>query len=734
MFKTEASSSSLQDRIASLEKLLGILEKANTTAEKLKILNHQNEVINFLSETNTLKRYIATLSSRDAFLINSLLAIGQGPVVFHSINEIGPLSTGLHDLLQTLFELESSYDAIGGIIGYHLQVLKLILEKQSHNSSKPDASYTFYKPEGIDLSKDTEEVRHSIRWGIAAMAQIAEMYPVGGAGDRLNLKDDTTGEALPAAELLFGGRSLLEGLIRDLQGREYLYYKIHGTQVNAPIAMMTSHEKNNHQHILRICTEKQWFGRPQESYHLFIQPLVPVVTIQGDWVMQGPMQLMLKPGGHGVIWKRALDSAVFDKFAASHCHQALIRQINNPAAGIDHGLLALVGFGNHYKKKFGFASCPRRLNTSEGMDVLIEKAGQNGVEYRISNVEYTEFKSRGIKDVPEPPDSPYSLYPANTNILFVDVTMIREILPQCPIPGMLINMKNTVTHLDAKGNIEEIAAGRLESTMQNIADYIIDYFPEPLNPVTPTSLSSYITYNERRKTISVTKKTHTSGQSIHETPEGCFYEILHNHWDLFTNHCQMQIPQLNTEEEYLKNGPTFHIHYHPALGPLYSVIAQKIQRGKLASGAEMQLEIAELDIQDLSLEGSLLITAESVLGKNKSGSIAYSEDTGKCVLHNVKIINQGIDNKASNQFWKNQIFRHEVLQITLKGNAEFFAENVIITGSHIIEVPDGHRMIAEMEGGKVNFRLEKIARPTWYWAYAFDAEDRIKLKKVMMVS
>lgn len=719
----------LQERIISLETLLGLLEKAVTTSEKLKILDRQAEVISYLKQTPLLSHHLKTRTPQEAFIIKSILALGQGPIVFHSINEKDQLSH-LQALLKVLSEVEHSYNAIGGIIGYHLQILKQIIEKQTLPTLNSEANFTYRKPEGIDLSHDTEEVRRSIRWGIDAIPQIAEMYPVGGAGDRLNLRDEITEEALPAAELLFGGRSLLEGLIRDLQAREYLHYKIHGTQVNVPIAMMTSDEKDNHHHIIRICTEKQWFGRSRENYHFFIQPLVPVVTIKGDWVMQNPLQLMLKPGGHGLLWKCALDSGVFDKFASHHCHQALVRQINNPAAGIDHGLLAFLGFGTHYKKEFGFASCARRLNTSEGMDVLIEKRDQEGVEYRISNIEYTEFKCRGIKDVAESPESPYSIFPANTNILFVNLSVIREILPQCPIPGMLINMKNSIPHLDSKGNVEEISAGRLESTMQNIADCIIDRFAEPLKAITPTTLRTFITYNERRKTISVTKKTHTADQSIHETPEGCYYELLQNHRDLLTHYCHMQLPPLGSEEEYLKHGPGFNVAYHPALGPLYSVIAQKIQRGSLASGAEMQLEIAEVDLQDLSIKGSLLITAESILGKQEGGLIRYGEETGKCHLHNVVVENQGIDRNAPNQFWKNQISRHESLQIILKGNAEFFAENITIKGAHQIEVPDGHRMVAEMQESKLIFRLEKISGPTWFWAYSFDYNDRIQLKKM----
>lgn len=46
---------------------------------------------------------------------------------------------------------------------------------------------------------------------------MAEIYPLGGAGDRLGLVDEVTGECLPVAMLPYCGRTLLEGLIRDLQ-------------------------------------------------------------------------------------------------------------------------------------------------------------------------------------------------------------------------------------------------------------------------------------------------------------------------------------------------------------------------------------------------------------------------------------------------------------------------------------------------------------------------------------
>ena len=58
-----------------------------------------------------------------------------------------------------------------------------------------------------------------------------------GAGDRLGLCDELTGESLPAGMLQYCGRTMIHGLLRDLQAREYLYYSITGQQVRgAPVA------------------------------------------------------------------------------------------------------------------------------------------------------------------------------------------------------------------------------------------------------------------------------------------------------------------------------------------------------------------------------------------------------------------------------------------------------------------------------------------------------------------
>ena len=44
-------------------------------------------------------------------------------------------------------------------------------------------------------------------------------------------------------------------------------------------------------------------------------------------------------------------------------------------------------------------------------------------------------------------------------------------------------------------------------------------------------------------------------------------------------------------EQYLEKGPSFIFLYHPALGPLWDIIAQKVRGGALKHGSELVLEV-----------------------------------------------------------------------------------------------------------------------------------------------
>lgn len=722
----------IKQQIDFLEALCAQLTEARDLAGKLDVVQKSPFTIQFLQSSPPLQTLLKKFDPLGQFIIQTILAIRQGPIVFRDLEQLDHPHKALSALVKNLSEIEKFYDFLGGIAGYHLLVLKMIAAKQNHQPADVSEDVSYEEPEGEDISQNNAETRLAVRLGIEHMQELAEIYPIGGAGDRLNLKDEKNGDALPAAQLLFCGRTLLEGLIRDLQGREYLHHKLFGGQLHIPIAMMTSHEKHNHQRILDICESNQWFGRLQKNFDFFIQLLVPMVTIEGNWAMHAPLHPILKPGGHGVIWKVAKDHGVFDRLAKIGRTKALIRQINNPVAGLDAGLLALMGIGCHQHKDFGFASCPRMLNTPEGMNVLREKKKPDGYEYCITNIEYTEFEQRGISDAPVKPGSPYSHFPANTNILFVNLKALVPVLEHCQIPGLLINMKSKSECYDGPGNTVERQVVRLESTMQNIADYIVDHSSKRLSKGQRHNLRTFLTYNERRKTISVVKQAYQPGSSLIGTPEGCFFDLMQNYHELLSKFCGMQMPPVQSEDDYIAHGPAFIALFHPALGPLYSVIGQKIRSGRIGKGAEWIMEIAEANIINLDLEGSLIIEADTIVGKKDArGVIIYdSEHAGKCTLINVTVRNQGIEPVGVFEAWKHKEERREELRISLHGNGEFFAENVVFEGNVHFEVPSGQRLVVYKQGDEIAWHCEKIENASWQWSYNFDDEDHICLERV----
>lgn len=712
--------------------LTSILSQAgfeNSDQEKLSILEKQNEAIAFLELDHPISNIYPNLNDLEKVSLLSIAVIGQAENVFHVPKHLSDTQTRFKVLLENLTLFETFYREIGGIVGYHLEMLKLICANKE--GLKLSEQKKIHQAQGISLHEDHQKSDEAVIEGILALPKMGEIYPIGGAGDRLSLTDETTGLPLPTAKLNYLGQSLLTCMVKDLQAREYVYYKLFNKQLVTPIAMMTSEAKNNHHFVNQICEANHWYHRKKENYKLFKQPLAPVLTTEGEWSLSDYLKLFLKPSGHGVIWKLALDLGVLDWFEKQNKPKALVRQMNNPMASTDMGIFALIGMGCKEDKAFGFASCQRLVHAAEGANVLTEVKDEEGYHYAVTNIEYTEFDKYEIKDIPNSPNSPYSIFPANTNILFVDFKEIKEALKKCSIPGMLINMKSNVPLMLPNGEKVMKKGGRLESTMQNIADYMVDTFDEPREVESEMNLRTFLTYNVRRKTISVAKKTYKQDGQINETPEGCYYSLMQNNYELFSKYCQMELPVLSSTEDFIAKGPNFHSLFHPSLGPLYSIIGQKIQKGKVEKGSEMILYLSELEIENLNLSGSLLINTHQSMGHLDSDEIlVYSNRSGKCTLINVEIQNKGIDKTKPNVYWKNHIHREEVFQIYLEENAEFYAKDVNFKGDYKIHVPKNTKMVAKMDRqGKVTFEQFHIDEPTWYWTYEIDPQNHIQLKK-----
>ncbi len=418
----------------------------------------------------------------------------------------------------------------------------------------------------------------------------------------------------------------------------------------------------------------------------------------------------MKPGGHGVIWKLAREEKIYPWLFSLGKTKALVRQINNPIAGIDYGLSAFVGLGCSADKAFGFSSCPRHLKAAEGMNILKREQGRDV----LTNVEYCHFQKISIEE--------YEKFPANTNLLFVDLQAADRAAAEHPIPGVLVNVKK-IHFYNEKRELCEEEVVRLESTMQNLADYF-------------SAEETFMSLNKRHKTISAIKREFSLyhdcgiGASLLETPEGCFLDFLRNARELLTEHCGFTVPEIHEDARLFTEGPSFIFRYHPSLGPFYSVIAQKVRRGRLNWGSEVQLDIAEADIEDLDVKGSLIVRATIPTGHfDEEGTLRYSERSGKCILKNVSVRNQGIDREVPNVFWKSEILRKECCEVQIAGDGEFYAENVTFRGSFCIVVPDGTKVTAIEKESRIVFQQEHLSAPSWSWSYAIDEQHHLILEK-----
>uniref|UniRef100_A0A1D1XVY6 UDP-sugar pyrophospharylase n=1 Tax=Anthurium amnicola TaxID=1678845 RepID=A0A1D1XVY6_9ARAE len=779
------------EEIARLEALRSRIQASKSLREKLLVLDADPRVNGFFGcRRRGVSRVLSRLDLSELFLLKCLVAAGQGHVLgsemdvdggdaraegsalknaFYVLaemieswssdgNGVGGGNNGvgiaaLQGLLGTLREIEQFYDCVGGIIGYQIMILGLLspstVEGQSRSwSCHLDKSMTyqlmeFHVPSGLNLSVETEYASQAALWGIEGLPELGELYPLGGSGDRLGLVDPVTGECLPSAMLPYCGRTLLEGLIRDLQAREFLYFKLYGKQCITPVAIMTSSAKNNHRRVTALCESLQWFGRSRQNFQLFEQPLVPVVAAEdGRWLISKPFLPVCKPGGHGAIWKLAHDKGIFKWFYSHGRKGATVRQVSNVVAATDLTLLSLAGIGLHHGKKLGFASCQRNPGATEGINVLVEKKSFDGQwTYGLTCIEYTEFEKFGIMDEPSSPNSfshvlGLSLqaeFPANTNILYIDLPSAEKVgssRSAACLPGMVLNLKKPVQYVDCFGIKHSVSGGRLECTMQNIADNFMNAYSSRCYKCVEEGLDTFIVYNERQRvTSSAKKKRRWNAKSLNQTPDGSLLDITRNTSDLLS-FCDIKIPKIGDNSKYLDSGPPFLIFLHPALGPLWEVTRQKFHGGYISEGSELQIEVAEFLWRDVQLDGSLIVVAENVMGSTVASEhgepiLQYGHRCGRCKLQNVKVLNKGIDWSADNVYWEHDVQRFEMLKIILHGNAEFEAANIILQGKHFFEVPDGYKMCLSAcdSGFQVNLhpiREEMMGSGSWFWKYSLD--------------
>ena len=435
----------------------------------------------------------------------------------------------------------------------------------------------------------------------------------------------------------------------------------------------------------------------------------------------GPVELMAKPGGHGVIWKLADDEGALSWLRDQGVEALIIRQINNPLAGLDHALSSLLGWGLTQEKSFGFAGIERIPGLAEGLLVLMMREHGKTVECSISNIEYTKFASLA-REHPELLEN--GICPANTNTLFATLKSIEEALHILPIPGVVVNAKTCVDMVEG-GICTKRPAARLESTMQNIADAIIDIHSMPY---AGQPLSTFVNIYDRATFFSVTKKAFQPGQSALETPEKCFYDWYVACGKLLRDYCRFSIPDPMSLDDFLRSGPDCILFFHPALGPFWEVIGQKVSQGQIAEGSELELEIAEIYLRNLQLKGSFRVLTDAPTGHcDQHGVCHFSNDVGRAFLTNITVENEGVRQSFTNHMYRAHN-RALGATIQLEGVSEVVGDGIHIRGPFDLTVPHGKRArLRQSEDGGVLVSYEEYREPSWTYQVQWEDGQAPKL-------
>ena len=178
------------------------MKRREHLTEKILLLEKIPEVWQFFSKPSSLRTFLLGLSEECEYVVKMTFAIGQGESIFDVPETIFDPTSHYRQLLDDLLDINRFYSDIGGIIGYQRLILSHLVKREEEGEN-----FLFSPPQGIDLSDEEDpKLRHAILEGIRRQEEMAELYPIGGAADRLQLKDDKTGKGLPAACLIFQGR------------------------------------------------------------------------------------------------------------------------------------------------------------------------------------------------------------------------------------------------------------------------------------------------------------------------------------------------------------------------------------------------------------------------------------------------------------------------------------------------------------------------------------------------
>ena len=153
------------------------LAHARSHFERVALLDDSPSVARCLEKYPFLKPFLAGLTPECESAFKQMIAAGQADRLFAGMDAAALQSGALRELLSKLLEIDQFYRELGGIVGYQAKVLEILNAPEA----KEEIPSVYHSPHFIDMTEESEEVEKAVSWGIDALPEMAEFYPLGGA-------------------------------------------------------------------------------------------------------------------------------------------------------------------------------------------------------------------------------------------------------------------------------------------------------------------------------------------------------------------------------------------------------------------------------------------------------------------------------------------------------------------------------------------------------------------------
>eukprot|EP01055_Gregarina_sp_Pseudo9_P004650 Gregarina_sp_Pseudo_9__4649@NODE_483_length_2733_cov_157_210468_g455_i0_p1_GENE_NODE_483_length_2733_cov_157_210468_g455_i0NODE_483_length_2733_cov_157_210468_g455_i0_p1_ORF_typecomplete_len598_score67_73UDPGP/PF01704_18/8_1e69_NODE_483_length_2733_cov_157_210468_g455_i0541796 len=311
-----------------------------------------------------------------------------------------------HSIIDQLVSSDRNYP--GGLINYLQRARKLLADSKA--GANPFEGYTPETPSVLQPIIGSEEFYELEKTGLEEVQKCAFVLVAGGLGERLgypNIKISLLTNSL-------NGVTYCEWYFRCIHHFQVLSKECSGKDVVLPVAIMTSGD--THERTVKLLQDNDYFCLTKDQITIMMQEKVPALIDADGRISIKDGRIETKPHGHGDV-------------------HTLLHQNNLPSQWLKQGLEWVFFFhdtnalsmrslpvclGISKKKNYSMNSLciPRTPGDSVGGICRLVKEGSKTVTV---NVEYNQLdgllKSAGLSGDVAAPNSEYSAFPGNCNIL-----------------------------------------------------------------------------------------------------------------------------------------------------------------------------------------------------------------------------------------------------------------------------------------------------------------------------